>query len=89
MLARASRTSFETARRSAIAALGDLRVDTGRYACPSELRRALRETGTRSSPEPLALDMAGECASTLPSNAGPIGGAPDFMKVLRLPFGTS
>ena len=46
MLARASRTSFETARRSAIAALGDLRVDTGRYACPSELRQS-RTAGAR------------------------------------------
>ena len=55
----------------------NLRVDTGRYARPVVLRRAPRGTGTRSSPEPLALDMACACASRLPSNAGPVAaGAP-------------
>jgi hypothetical protein len=41
----------------------DLRVDTGRYACPLGLRRSRRGIGTRSSPESLAHGMAGACAS--------------------------
>ena len=68
MLAFASRISFETARRSAIAALVFRPCRYRPLPSPEGAPTRARASCTRPYPEPLALDMAGACASTLPSN---------------------
>jgi hypothetical protein len=62
----------------------NLRVDTGRCARPRALRRVLRASGTRSYPEPVALYIAGGCASKWPRNAGPACGGSTRSAVAEL-----